>query len=161
MKYVLVILMFGALGCAMAEYGSHSLSASPFETPGNLASNGWRPAPRPESGESYHGRSGQSTRDKFNTAVNRDGRKLKIDGLTCSCSVQCKLKGDIPPRVGGWGFGRDYSTATERAAQDAREKCFARKWKTKMGLKISGYPIGNSLKCDDEKACLVHYTEED
>jgi hypothetical protein len=55
----ITISLWFASGCAMVEYGSHSLSSSPFpELPGlNEASNGYRPAHvRPESGDAYHGR---------------------------------------------------------------------------------------------------------
>lgn len=50
MRGGVIVCALALTGCAMAEYGTHSLGTTPLVTPFNSAENGWRPAsPRSES----------------------------------------------------------------------------------------------------------------
>lgn len=148
-------------GCSMTEYNTHSLGTTPLIVPGpwgNTGPGGSRP--RPESGDAYHGRSDTATIQRFETMVRRDGRKLRIDGYSCSCSWGCRLKG-APFRTGAWGFGATVPTAHVRASAAAADKCRSRRFRTNLGLTLKGVTIDGSLRCDSERQCVVHYTEID
>jgi uncharacterized Fe-S cluster protein YjdI len=89
--------VMGLTGCAMVEGGAHSLGTRPFETNGNLAENGWRPA----SGDAYFRKKPEPPPDSNDSPPSAK--------WCCHGTARC-LRNDgssFEVKADGWGQTRD------------------------------------------------------